>query len=314
MYKIIKNCAKWFRDNILKYLSDEAYLKLITRFYLGRKIDLKNPITFNEKLNWLKLHDRDPRYTKMADKYAAKDFVSSLLGTDENIVPCLGVYESFDDIDFSTLPQKFVIKTTHDSSGVIVCRDKSKLDIEEARQKINKSLKRDFFLLGREWPYKDVPRRVIVDQFLDDHSGKELIDYKFWCFNGEPKVFYLTNKGVNVYENFYDMDFNPLYIDHGFPRRRPEWEKPEAFDEMKILAGKISERIPFVRVDFFYVDGHIYFGECTFYDWGGLRPFKSKEWDNKLGEWLVLPEKSKKLIRKTTIQEKSYIKSDNNTR
>lgn len=291
MKELIYQMYIWTRDHILCYLNDERYLKLIYRINCGKKLHLNPPVTFNEKLNWIKLYDRNPQYTIMADKYAAKEFVENRLGTDKYIVPCLGVYNSFDEIDFAKLPQQFVIKTTFDSSGVIVCRDKNQLDIAAAKEKIEKSMKRNYFLPSREWPYKDIPHRILVDTFLDNHTDHELTDYKFWCFNGEPKVVYVTNKGKNICENFYDMEFNPLDIDHGFPRHQPEWDKPEDFEEMRELAAKISNGIPFVRVDFFYVEGKIYFGECTFFDWGGLRPFKSENWEKKLGDWIKLPEK-----------------------
>lgn len=257
----------------------------------GEQLNLENPKTFNEKLNWLKLHDRNPQYTVMVDKYAAKDFVSKKLGSMENIVPCLGVYDSFDDIDFSKLPSSFVIKTTHDSSGVTVCKDINQLDKAAAKKKVEQSLKKDYFMISREWPYKDVPRKVIVDQFIDNHTNHELTDYKFWCFNGTPKVVYVTNKGDEICENFYDMEWHPLDVNHGFPRKHPEFERPSKLKEMQRMASILSEGIPFVRIDFFYVDGHIWFGECTFFDWGGMRAFRSKEWEIKLGDWLQLPEK-----------------------
>ncbi len=285
-------CYLLFRDIAGGILSDKNYLRLIYRINFGKKLHLDNPKTFNEKLNWIKLYDRNPQYTIMADKYEAKDFVAKKLGSTDNIVPCLGVYSSFDEIDFSKLPEKFVIKATHDSSGVIICKDKSSFDISAARKRINTTMKKNYFPASREWPYKNIPRKVIVDKFLDNHSDRELTDYKFWCFNGVPKVLYITNKGAQVCENFYDMDFKPLDIDHGFPRVSPEFEKPGAFEEMKQMACKISKGIPFVRIDFFYVEGHVYFGECTFFDWGGMRPFKSEKWEKILGEWLVLPEKS----------------------
>lgn len=279
------------RDFIGKHMSDKRYIKWVYRLTNGEKLNLDNPMTFNEKMNWIKLYDRNPQYTTMAGKYTAKEFVSKRLDSTEIIVPCLGLYNHFDEIDFDKLPQQFVIKTTHDSSGVVVCRDKSKLNIEEAKKKIEKSLKRDFFMVSREWPYKDIQHKVIVDQFIDNHTDHEMTDYKFWCFNGEPKVVYVTNKGKSIRENFYDMDWNILDIDHGFPRSKPEFEKPEALEEMKRIASRLSEGIPFLRVDFFYVDGHIWFGECTFFDWGGMRAFKSKEWEKKLGDWISLPEK-----------------------
>ena len=186
------------------------------------------------------------------------------------------------------MPDQFVIKTTHDSSGVITCKDKNWLDKVNAKKIVEASLKRNWYPHLREWVYKDIQPRILIDALLDDHSGTELRDYKFWCFNGQPKVMYFTNKGKVIKENFYDMDFNPLTINHGFERIQPEFEKPEPFELMKSLASKISKGIPFVRVDFFYVDGKVYFGECTFYDWGGMRPFKDFKDDEMLGSWIDL--------------------------
>lgn len=271
-----------------RILSDKLYLEVKYYSRFSRKIDWKNPLTFNEKLNWLKLYYHDTKLTTMADKYAVKELVSQIIG-EEYVVPCYGVYKSIDEIDFPNLPDKFVIKATHDSSGALVCKDKSNLDIESVRAKYAKILKRNWYYSSREWVYKNIPPRIIVDKYLDDGRHGELQDYKFWCFNGEPTYMYITNKGASIFENFYDMDFNPVDIDHGFPRTNPEYEKPVGFELMKELAGKLSQGIPFVRVDFFDVAGKIYFGEFTFYDWAGLKPFANEKWDRELGNRIILP-------------------------
>ena len=200
------------------------------------------------------------------------------------------VVERWDDIDFDKLPGQFVIKCTHDSGGAFVCKNKNRFNFDDVREQVCGNLRRNYFTPYREWPYKNIRPRIIVDQYLDDGTGSELRDYKFLCFGGLPKFMYCTIKGKNVYENFYDMDFNPVNIDHGFPRRIPEFEKPEAFEEMKYLVEKLAKGIPFVRVDLFYVNGMVYFGEYTFYDWAGLRPFKG-DWDRILGEMIKLPSK-----------------------
>lgn len=271
-----------------RILSDKLYLEVKYYSRFSRKIDWKNPLTFNEKLNWLKLYYHDTKLTTMADKYAVKELVSQIIG-EEYVVPCYGVYESIDEIDFSLLPDKFVIKATHDSSGALVCKDKSNLDIESVRAKYAKILKRNWYYSSREWVYKNIPPRIIVDQYLDDGRQGELQDYKFWCFNGVPTYMYITNKGASIFENFYDMDFNPVNIDHGFPRTSPEYEKSDGFELMKELACKLSQGLPFVRVDFFDVAGKIYFGEFTFYDWAGLKPFANEKWDRALGDKIILP-------------------------
>ena len=267
---------------------DKTYIKYVAKGKLGYSIDINHPKTFNEKLNWLKLYGRNPLYTKMADKYEAKKIVAERIG-EQYVVKNLGYWRSFDEIDFDALPNQFVLKCTHDSSGAIICRDKNTFDKLSARRKINLSLKMNYFYACREWPYKNIPHRIIADELLNDHSGKELNDYKFWCFNGIPKYMYCTVKSNDVYENFYDMDFKPANIDHGFRRRAPEFAKPEAFELMKELAGKLSAGIPFVRIDFFYVDGKVYFGEYTFYDWAGLQPFKTYQQDLELGKLIELP-------------------------
>lgn len=268
---------------------DRIYVRLTARGKLGYNINLKAPQTFNEKLNWMKLYNRDPFYTLLADKYAVKKIVGEKIGN-EYVVKNLGVWEKFEDIDFDLLPDQFVLKCTHDSSGAIICRDKAAFDKEAAKKRINASLKLNYFYACREWPYKNIPHHIIADELLDDHSGKELNDYKFWCFDGKPTYMYCTIKTEKegIYENFYDMDFKPAMINHGWPRRTPEFEKPAAFEEMKELAAKLSEGIPFVRIDFFYVEGKVYFGEYTFFDWAGLQPFDTKEQDLELGKLIDL--------------------------
>lgn len=255
----------------------------------GKSPHFNNPTTFNEKLAWRKLYAHNPFYSKMVDKYEAKSIAAQLIG-EEYIVPCYGVWNSFDDIDFDKLPDQFILKCTHDSSGIVLCKDKATFNKEDAKAVIEKSLKTDYYQKSFEWPYKDAPHRVLADKLLVDGKRKELQDYKWWCFNGEPKVMYITNKGKyqQCEENFYDMNFKPLDIDHGFPRTVPEYNKPAQFEKMKELARILSQNIPFVRVDFFVVDDKIYFGEFTFFDHAGMRPFKNNGWDEKLGTWIEI--------------------------
>ena len=197
---VIKKLSPYIKNDML-------YIGL--RYYaaMGKRMNWDNPQTFNEKLNWMKLYLQDSLYTKMADKYEVKNIVSEI--APEIVVPCYGVWNSFDEIDFSKLPDQFVLKATHDSSGATICRDKNKFNKEKAKNKFDKCLKRNWYSNSKEWVYKNIKPRIIADMLLDDHSGKELQDYKFWCFNGEPKVMYITNKGEHIYENFYDMDFLP---------------------------------------------------------------------------------------------------------
>lgn len=291
--KLIKNPKIFLlvllQKNAHRIKNDELYLKIMFRLSLGYWLDLNKPKTLNEKLNWLKLYYHNPLLPILADKYRVKDIVRERIG-DEYVVPNYGVWKSFDEIDFKSLPEQFVLKTTNDSLGVVVCKDKKSFNKDAAREHINKGLNWNYYYSWREWGYKDVERRVLADKFLEDGTGAQLRDYKFWCFNGVPQYMYCTIKGENVYENFYDMDFKPVGINHGFPRHQPEFDKPADFDLMKELAGKLAGDLPFVRIDFFYVKGHIYFGEFTFYDWAGLNPFSTYETDLELGRLITLPE------------------------
>jgi len=267
---------------------DKKFISFLYRKRFNRELNWDSPQTFNEKLQWLKLYNHKPVYVTMADKFAVKKFVADIIG-EEYVVPCLGVWERAEDIDFDKLPNQFVLKCNHNSGyGRCICKDKSLIDRNKVRKDLKKSLKQNYYLPGRDKQYRDIPRRIIADKFLDDGTGSELRDYKFWCFDGTPHFMYCTNKGEHIYENFYDMDFNPVSIDHGYPRIEPEIEKPEEFELMKELASKLSKGIPFVRVDFFDVNHHVYFGEFTFFDWGGLRPFGG-DWDKELGKLIQLP-------------------------
>lgn len=283
----IKTFAFWLMYRTSKIWPDKLYILVKYWLYNGIWLNLSKPKTFNEKLNWLKLHDHKDIYHTMVDKYEAKKYIGSIIGW-EYIVPNLGVYDSFDNIDFDVLPNKFALKTTADSFGVIICKNKSELDINRVKYELQKSISFSWFYPFREWAYKGVKPRIIIDYLLEENSGGPIHDYKFWCFNGVPQLMYITIKGESndIYENFYDMDFVPVDINHGYKRREPEFDKPDGFELMKELALKICKGIPFVRVDFFFVNGHVYFAECTFYDWAGFRPFVNKEWDERLGGWI----------------------------
>lgn len=277
-----------------KWMSDEKYIRRKYEAVLHKKLNLDNPQTFNEKLQWLKLYDRKPEYTDMVDKYAAKNYVAGRIG-EEYIIPTYGVWECFDDIDFDSLPQQFVLKCTHDSGGLVICRDKSTLDREKARHKIESSLKRDFFYVGREWPYKNVPKRIIAEQYMEDTKTEELRDYKFFCFDGVAKALFIATdrqkEGEEVKFDFFDMDFKHLDFKQGHPNAVVSPAKPETFDEMRQLAEKLSKGIPHLRVDFYEVNGKAYFGELTFSHFSGMVPFNPEEWDETFGSWIKLPEK-----------------------
>lgn len=273
-----------------RLLPDRFYLKHLFPLVMGYPLDLKHPQTFNEKQQWLKLYDRRPEYTQMVDKYEVKKLVASKIG-EEYVVPTIATYKRAEEIMFEDLPDQFVIKCTHDSGSVYICRDINAFNRKLVIEKFKFLLKKNYYWKNREWPYKHVTPQIIVDQYLDDKGDDVVRDYKFWCFNGKPYVMYCTNKGKDIYENFYDMSFRPLSISHGFRKVEKAIEKPKSFELMKELAAQLSENIPFVRVDFFNIDDHVYFGEFTFYDWGGLKPFIDKSWDYRIGEWLRIPER-----------------------
>lgn len=276
---------------LYRLLSDEKYLKLKYKALLGSDLNLKNPQTFNEKLQWLKLHDRKPEYIRMVDKYEAKKYVAEKIG-EEYIIPTLGVWDKFDDINFDLLPDRFVLKCTHDSGGLVVVRDKSHFDIKAARKKINKSLKRNYYWSGREWPYKNVKPRIIAEKYMEDDRLRELRDYKFFCFGGMAKCFKVDfDRFVEHHANYYDKDKNLLNLGEKIcpPIINKTIELPKTLDAMKDFSEKLSKEIPFLRCDFYDVNGEVYFGEMTFYPAGGFGAFTSKEWDEKLGSWINLP-------------------------
>ena len=275
------------------YLSDKEFLCRKFHAKLGYDLDLNNPQTFNEKIQWLKLYDRKPLYITMVDKYAVKDYVASVIG-EQYIIPTLGVWDNFDDIDFDSLPNQFVLKCTHDSGGLVIVKDKNKMDLKKAKKKINKSLKRNFYYIGREWPYKNVKPRILAEEYLEDRETSELRDYKFFCFNGEAKALFVAsdrqNPTTDTKFDFFDMQFHHLNFTNGHPNSEKVISKPSTFEEMKRLAETLSQNIPHVRVDFYEVDGKVYFGELTFSHWSGFVPFDPPEWDKIFGDWIILPQ------------------------
>lgn len=275
------------------HMPDDRFLKMAYKITTGRKLDLVNPLTYTQKLQWLKLYDRRPEYTQMVDKYAAKQYVAQRIG-EEYVIPLLGVWDHVEEVNFDTLPDRFVLKTTHDSGTIVICKDKSCFDADAARKKLEVSLKRDYFIRNREWPYKNVPHRIIAEPYLEDSTHRELRDYKFFTFNGEPRVLYIAQgrgRGNSTVADFFDMDFNhlPFTIDHDTAEVPPE--KPVQFELMKQLAAKLSKGTPQLRVDFYEVDGKVYFGEMTFFHCSGFESFHPGEWDRTFGEWTKLPPK-----------------------
>ena len=277
---------------IARWMSDRTFIKW--EFFSGmRKFpNLKNPKTYNEKLQWLKLNDIHPEYTRMVDKAEAKEYVRDVLGDDaeKHIIPTLGVWDTFSEIDFNTLPSQFVLKTTHDSGGVVVVKDKSAMNLTEVRAIIEKSLGNNFFYQHREYPYKSIQPRIIAEKFMVDESGTELKDYKFFCFDGEPKMLFVaTDRPYDTRFDFFDTEFNHLPFKQGHPLATKPIKKPAGFKEMLELSRKLSKGFRHVRVDLYDINGHIYFGELTFFHFSGNVPFEPEEWDYKVGEWLKLP-------------------------
>ena len=274
---------------VFNWMPDEMYLKIQYRLALHKRLDLKNPVTYNDKIQWLKIHDRRPEYTMMVDKYAVRDYIGKMIGEQYCIPLVGGPWKSFKEIDFDALPDQFVLKCNHDSGGLVICKDKSKLDKAAAEKKINKSLRRNFYWANREWPYKNVKPCIIAEQYMVDESGYELKDYKFFCFDGVPKAMFIaTDRNTHTKFDFFDMDFNHLPFTNGHPCADHTPEKPKGFEEMKQLAGILSKGIKQVRVDFYEINGRVYFGELTFSHWSGMVPFEPEEWDYRFGEWINL--------------------------
>ena len=279
------------RSRVSHLVPDATFLKMRYKTLLGKKLDLKDPKGFNEKLQWLKLYDRNPEYIQMVDKQAAKQYVADCIG-EEYIIPTLAVYDTVDAIDLSALPKQFVLKCTHDSGSIVICRDKDTFDLTSAKKKLQRGMRRNMFWWGREWPYKDVKPRIIAEQYMEDADTAELRDYKFMCFDGEVRCSFICSdrfSDAGLHVTFFDKEWNVLPFERHYPSRKDGLPKPHNYEKMVELAEKLSKDIPFVRVDFYEVGGEIYFGELTFYPGCGFEEFTPEEWDYTLGEWIKLP-------------------------
>ena len=294
-YRFVFNSQK----NKYKKLPDETYLKKMFKATIGNELDLDNPKTFNEKLQWLKLYDRKPEYNIYVDKYRVRDYIANILG-EEYLIPLIGVWDNPDDIDFDKLPDRFVLKCNHNSGlGMCICKDKSKLDINRVKSELRKGLSQDYYLYGREWPYKDVPRKIIAEEYIAHSNGEEIKDYKLWCFSGKVKVILTCSERFSktgLKENFYTPQWELLDLkrpkhsntDHAIPM-------PININKMIDCAELLSAGHKFLRVDFYEVDGRIYFGELTFFPASGFEKFEPREWDDKLGEAITLPERKNEI-------------------
>ncbi len=278
----------------LGFLNDEQYLRFIYRLRTGERLDLDDPQTYNEKLQWMKLYDRRPEYTVMVDKYAAKQWVEERIGS-QYIIPTLGVWEHFDQIDLDGLPDQFVLKCTHDSGGLVIVKDKSKLDREAARRKLEKCLRRNYYDIVREWAYKDVPPRIIAEQYMTDESGRELKDYKVFTFDGVPRLIQVDYDRFSDHKrNLYTPQWRFVDAEIDYPNDPArEIPAPQKLEEMLTLAAELAKGYPHIRVDFYSIRDRIYFGELTLYHGAGLETFRPPEFGRTVGAWMKLPEKNR---------------------
>ena len=285
-------------SKIYDLLPDSFYIRLKYYHRFGKRLNLHNPTTYNEKLQWLKLYDRRPEYTIMVDKVTAKEYVKDIIG-DEYIIPTLGIWDTPQSIDFDNLPDRFVIKCNHNSgTGMYICKNKTQMDKEKVVMQLQKGLMQDYYKTSREWPYKNVQRKIIAEKYMEDEETKDLRDYKFFCFDGVVKALFIATERQNEFEetkfDFFDENYIHLPIRNGHPNALVPPKKPENFELMKKLACKLSEGIPHVRVDFYEANGKVYFGELTLCHWGGFVPFEPEKWDTVFGSWLTLPKKRRR--------------------
>lgn len=274
---------------------DEKYLRFVYRARIGKPLNLEAPRTFNEKLQWMKLYDRKPEYTMMADKYAVREYVAKTIG-EEYLIPLLGVWDDPDEIDFDALPDQFVLKCNHNSGlGMCICKDKSKLDIENVKVALRKGLQQDYYKHGREWPYKNISRKIVCEEFLID-DGKELADYKVHNFNGEPKFILVCRDRfgeTGLTEDFFTETWDHMDVKRpNIPNAKNQIPKPEELEQMLQLSKKLAAQIPFARTDFYIVNHKIYFGEITFFPASGTKTFEPEHYDALFGSWIILPERT----------------------
>ncbi len=277
--------------NIIR-LNDRHFLSMKYKKVMKRKLNLDNPETLNEKLQWLKLYDRNPEYTKMVDKYEVKQYVANLIG-EEYIIPTIGIYDKFEDIDFNKLPNQFVMKCTHDSGSTIICKNKEEFDKTEAKKKINKALRKNFYYSFREWPYKNVKPRIIIEKYMCNNDGTDILDYKFYCFHGisEYVLTCTDRQNGNTKYYYYDKNWNfkrNMTNDGMKADKNFNIEKPKNIDKMFEVANKLSNKMKFIRVDLYDINGKIYFGELTLFPSGGFDKNRRKETDEIMSSKLKL--------------------------
>lgn len=303
MHETYKKIIKYIHDSdfrnrinsklgLYRGMDDRKYIEKLFASSMGYELNLEQAKSFNEKLQWLKLYDRKPAYTIMVDKYKVRDYIAEKIG-EEYLIPLIGVWDDPYDINFEELPNQFVLKCNHNSGlGMCICKDKKNIDIKKVKSELRRGLKQDYYLTGREWPYKYVPRKIIAEKYMTDETGTNLRDYKFYCFDGKAKVVGIyqdRNTDKETTGDFFDMDFNWLDFRFNMPNAKIKPSKPNHFDEMKQIAEILSEGIPHVRVDLYLSNDKIYFGELTFFDGSGFDKIEPTEWDIKLGSFINLP-------------------------
>lgn len=272
-----------------EFLSDEQIIRMLWKIKLGTRLNLSNPKSFNQKIQWLKLHDRNPHYNTLVDKADVKQWVADKIGV-KYVIPTYGVWTSFEEIDFIGLPNSFVMKCTHSSGGVLLCKEKGDINLDEWRRKLTHQLSKNLYYAGREWVYKDIIPRIIAEEYIGD-KNQQINDYKLMCFNGKVRCTFVcsernTSDGLKV--TFFDNDWNIMPFERHYPKSEKRIDKPQHFDEMIMIAEKLSENIPFVRVDLYEVNDRVYFGEMTFYPGCGFEEFTPEYYDYKIGEWIDL--------------------------
>lgn len=281
------------KQTVMRLLPTKWWVKIDYRFHLGKKCDLKNPQTLNEKLCWLKVYDLDDRQMVLADKYSVRQYITDQIGS-EYLVPQYGVWECFDQIDFNSLPEQFVLKPTHTSGDIFFCENKSQLDRKALQNIVNSWMRRNYFDQGKEWGYKHIKPRIIAQEILYEEDGEILRNYKIMCFNGEPKVVQITQNhenGSGITVNYYDMQWNPLPVKKKYSVGKGLSKPPAGYDHMINLCKVLAKPFLFVRLDFYISYGKIYFGEFTFCPGSGIERYYPDEWDYIFGSWLKLPPK-----------------------
>ena len=281
---------KLFRK-LSRLIPDRIYLQIVYFKHFRRFINFNNPKTFNEKIQWLKLNYRNEEYTKLVDKYRVKQYITKLMG-EEYVIPTLGVWNNVDDIDFKSLPEKFVLKCNNDSGGIVICKNKKDFDEAKAKSFLKERLKNNGYWYGREWPYKNVKPCIIAEKYMEDSISKDIKDYKFFCFNGSMEFFDIDiDRFIEHRANYYDRNGNFLPFGKTYcpPDYTKKIEMPKNLDKMIELAETISHNTVLSRIDFYEIDGQVYFGEITFYPGSGFSPFTDEKWDYKLGDMIDLP-------------------------